>query len=105
MPRTSVTRHLCIGPSYVILEPARHQSQASSSNEAIDPLDLRTALVEIPFAFASPSWILAVSTCFGLGALSKSSVLVASGYVEPEDIDRLASCGAVGDILRRFIND
>lgn len=43
-------------------------------------------------------------TCFGLGALSKSSVLVESGYLEPEDIDRLASRGAVGDILGRFIN-
>ena len=42
-------------------------------------------------------------TCFGLGALSRTSVLVESGYLEPEDVDRLASLGAVGDILGRFL--
>jgi deoxyribonucleoside regulator len=42
--------------------------------------------------------------CFGLGALSKSSVLVDSGYLEPKDVDRLAADGAVGDILGRFVD-
>lgn len=42
--------------------------------------------------------------CFSMGALSHESVLVASGYLEPSDIDRLAERGAIGDILGRFID-
>jgi deoxyribonucleoside regulator len=41
---------------------------------------------------------------FGLGALSIDSVLVESGYLTPEDIERLRAAGAVGDVLGRFIS-
>ncbi len=42
--------------------------------------------------------------CFGMGALSATSVLVESGYIGSADIERLARAGAVGDILGRFID-
>ncbi|SEQ28813.1 deoxyribonucleoside regulator [Faunimonas pinastri] len=41
--------------------------------------------------------------CFGMGALSADSVLVGSGYIDPDDIARLGGRGAVGDVLGRFI--
>lgn len=40
---------------------------------------------------------------FGLGALTRDSVLVRSDYLEPEEIDHLEARGAVGDVLGRFI--
>lgn len=42
--------------------------------------------------------------CFSFGALSRGSVLVSSGYLDPGDIDGLGAKGAVGDILGRFID-
>lgn len=42
--------------------------------------------------------------CFSMGALSRSSVLVSSGYIGRGDIDRLSELGAVGDILGRFVD-
>lgn len=42
--------------------------------------------------------------CFGMGALSHHSVLVASGYLDERDIDSLRERGAVGDILGRFVD-
>jgi deoxyribonucleoside regulator len=42
--------------------------------------------------------------CFGLGALSHSSVLVESGYLTCEQVDALGARGAVGDILGRFVD-
>ncbi len=42
--------------------------------------------------------------CFSMGALSHNSVLVTSGFIEPEHIDRLRDRGAVGDILGRFVD-
>lgn len=42
--------------------------------------------------------------CFSFGALSRGSVLVSSGYLDPRDIDELGEKGAVGDILGRFID-
>jgi len=42
--------------------------------------------------------------CFSMGGLSHESVLVSSGYIEPEHIDRLREQGAVGDILGRFVD-
>lgn len=41
--------------------------------------------------------------CFGMGELSENSILVASGYLAPQDVPRLRARGAVGDILGRFI--
>lgn len=41
--------------------------------------------------------------CFGMGELSENSILVASGYLAPQDVPRLRAMGAVGDILGRFI--
>lgn len=41
---------------------------------------------------------------FGMGGASHHSVLLNSGYLEPEDIDRLRDLGAVGDILGRFVD-
>lgn len=42
--------------------------------------------------------------CFSMGGLSHESVLVTSGFIEPEHIDRLREMGAVGDILGRFVD-
>lgn len=42
--------------------------------------------------------------CFSMGALSAGSVLVESGYLGLDDIERLTRAGAVGDILGRFID-
>lgn len=42
--------------------------------------------------------------CFGMGGLSHHSVLLNSGYLTTEDIDRLRELGAVGDILGRFVD-
>ena len=42
--------------------------------------------------------------CFSLGSLSKHSVLVESGYLSTDDVERLKVRGAVGDILGRFVN-
>lgn len=42
--------------------------------------------------------------CFGLGELSRHSVLVSSGYLTEADIDGLRHDGAVGDILGRFVD-
>ncbi len=42
--------------------------------------------------------------CFGMGGISHHSVLLTSGYLSEDDIDRLESRGAVGDILGRFID-
>ena len=42
--------------------------------------------------------------CFGMGELSKNSVLYGSGYLNDDDIERLGKRGAVGDILGRFID-
>jgi deoxyribonucleoside regulator len=42
--------------------------------------------------------------CFGMGGISHRSVLLSSGYLTEDDIDRLQECGAVGDILGRFID-
>ncbi|WP_309085652.1 sugar-binding transcriptional regulator [Chelativorans sp.] len=42
--------------------------------------------------------------CFSMGGISHESVLVTSGYIEPEHIDRLRAEGAVGDILGRFVD-
>ena len=42
--------------------------------------------------------------CFGMGALSHRSVLVTSGYLDEDDVDRLRDRGAVGDILGRFVD-
>lgn len=47
---------------------------------------------------------LASVACFGMGALSHHSVLVASGYLDERDIDSLRERGAVGDILGRFVD-
>lgn len=41
---------------------------------------------------------------FGMGGASHHSVLLNSGYLEPGDIDRLRTQGAVGDILGRFVD-
>jgi deoxyribonucleoside regulator len=43
--------------------------------------------------------------CFSMGELSERSVLVASGYVNPEQMRELRKRGAVGDILGRFVDD
>jgi deoxyribonucleoside regulator len=42
--------------------------------------------------------------CFGMGGISHQSVLLNSGYLNEDDIDRLRDAGAVGDILGRFID-
>ncbi|WP_420409627.1 sugar-binding transcriptional regulator [Hoeflea sp.] len=42
--------------------------------------------------------------CFGMGGISHRSVLLSSGYLMEDDIDRLQARGAVGDILGRFID-
>ncbi|WP_163263856.1 sugar-binding transcriptional regulator [Chelativorans alearense] len=42
--------------------------------------------------------------CFSMGGLSHESVLVTSGYIDADHIDRLGEEGAVGDILGRFID-
>jgi deoxyribonucleoside regulator len=41
--------------------------------------------------------------CFGLGAID-GSVLVESGYLDDQAIAGLKACGAVGDILGRFVD-
>lgn len=41
--------------------------------------------------------------CYSLGALSADSVLVESGYLDIDDIEKLGANGAVGDVLSRFI--
>jgi deoxyribonucleoside regulator len=43
--------------------------------------------------------------CFSMGELSERSVLVESGYVNPEQMRELRKRGAVGDILGRFVDD
>ncbi|MEM5500293.1 sugar-binding transcriptional regulator [Ahrensia kielensis] len=43
--------------------------------------------------------------CFGMGGLSEDSVLLSSGYLEPDDTKRLKEAGAVGDILGRFVDE
>ena len=45
----------------------------------------------------------APAALFGLGALSASSVLVQSGYIDDRTEQRLRARGAVGDILGRFL--
>jgi deoxyribonucleoside regulator len=42
--------------------------------------------------------------CFGIGAFSRESVLVQSGFLSDQDIALLHSKGAVGDILGHFID-
>jgi len=42
--------------------------------------------------------------CFGMGGISHRSILLNSGYIDEDDIDRLQACGAVGDVLGRFID-
>lgn len=42
--------------------------------------------------------------CFGMGSLTNDSVLLTSGYLEPDDTKRLQEAGAVGDILARFVD-
>lgn len=40
---------------------------------------------------------------FSLGRLQSESVLVASGYIDEDDVRRLRDRGAVGDVISRFI--
>lgn len=40
---------------------------------------------------------------FSLGRLTRDSVLVSSGYIEPDGIDALQDAGAAGDVISRFI--
>lgn len=40
---------------------------------------------------------------FSLGRLTRQSVLVSSGYIQPEGIDDLEGAGAAGDVISRFI--
>jgi len=42
--------------------------------------------------------------CFSMGGLSHHSVLLSSGYLTQDDIDRLKRLGSVGDILGRFVD-
>jgi deoxyribonucleoside regulator len=42
--------------------------------------------------------------CFGIGALQPDSVLIQTGFVSPEEAERLKAMGVVGDILSRFID-
>lgn len=42
--------------------------------------------------------------CFSVGALSRHSVLVESGYLDATDIEALGRAGAIGDILGHFID-
>jgi len=42
--------------------------------------------------------------CFGLGGLNSQSVLFVSGYIDEEDMARLRSLDAVGDIMGRFVD-
>lgn len=46
----------------------------------------------------------AETVCFGMGGMTHQSVLLSSGYLNEDDIDRLRDAGAVGDILGRFID-
>lgn len=41
---------------------------------------------------------------FSLGALTPSSVLVATGYLSTRDVESLRRRGAVGDVFARFVN-
>lgn len=40
---------------------------------------------------------------FSLGRLTRASVLVSSGYIQPGGIDALEAAGAMGDVISRFI--
>jgi len=57
-------------------------------------------IVERVLSLASEAEII----CFGMGGISHRSVLLSSGYLTEDDIDRLQEHGAVGDILGRFID-
>lgn len=57
-------------------------------------------IVERVLSLASEAEII----CFGMGGISHRSVLLSSGYLSEDDIDRLQEHGAVGDILGRFID-
>lgn len=46
----------------------------------------------------------APAALFSMGAITENSVLVESGYLKKEDVRRLKSLGAVGDVLGRFIS-
>lgn len=67
-----------------------------STREALDA----DPIVDRVLTLAKKSEII----CFGMGGISHRSILLSSGYINEDDIDRLQACGAVGDVLGRFID-
>ncbi len=67
--------------------------------------ELRHALEEDPAVGETLDAARATSTAiFGLGILTRESVLVGSGYLAESDLAELQRAGAVGDIIGRFLD-
>ena len=66
--------------------------------------ELRHALEQDPSVGMALDVARATPTAiFGLGILSRESVLVESGYLSEDDLGALRAAGAVGDVLGRFL--
>jgi deoxyribonucleoside regulator len=67
--------------------------------------ELRHALEEDPAVGAALDVARSTSTAiFGLGILTRESVLVGSGYLTEDDLAALQTAGAVGDVIGRFLD-